>query len=194
MSNHQPKLDLNVLPESYRRRWLSIRQLAILVAMIVAILLTFFFFWATSKAMDKTADLKGELAQLNQQIELRKVKLNERNDMLKAVTEYQIMDDKQGIIAEDVEAIYSAAEGMSFQVASVSHKGGKVVVSCEANVGSPPEDYSELIKTFDNYCKVLKQREGFSSATHNLKAGTPTGPIPVEVTIEVKRAETAASK
>ncbi len=186
MSSRPRRVDANVLPGKYRRRWLTPRQILFIVALVAVIALAFPLYLTVSATMGKTSDLQGELDVLKQQAQVRKIVLDRRAQMLRFALEYESIRQKRGVLTEELKAITSAAEGLSIQIASVAQQSNSVTISCRI-VGSPsPTTYYEVL---NDYCEALEQTGRFASARYPISIWPP----PAAVTIEAETATPAAS-
>lgn len=161
MNNNLPALDLNVLPDGYRRRRLSAKQALLSLVMVAAIILAFLVYQAACDTMDKTADLRDELAPLTQEAELRKLETDRQYGMTKTINEYQTISERRGILTEDLKAIQSTAEEAGIEITSLSHGEESVTIFCHASGHST---FNEYRQAFEHYCEALVQTGRFYSA------------------------------
>jgi len=188
-----PRLDVNILPHSYRRRRLERNQILLLAALVVVIVLAFLFYRQVSVTVRQSSDLRSELAALNLQLDLRRTKISARTEMVSLTLEYESIVAKRSVISDDVKAVAAAAEGVGIktssstqtpriQVTSVSHAGGNVDVSC-AVIGYHNDSYEAVGKLLDDFCAALEQNERFDSAEYDdLNVPLPSS-VDVEITV-----------
>jgi hypothetical protein len=179
MSSPSPRLDINVLPENYRKPWLQRKQILILLVMVILIALTVPLYQLVSTAIDQTAEMEEQSNTLNQQVERIKTTIAQNAEKLDLIDEYETISQKRDVLRMDVEAIKSAAEQFSIEIKSISYKSDKIMVSC---IGGDP-DYGEFTQLLGQYREALIETERFSTVTYP----TPTYPLSASITIEIER-------
>lgn len=156
--NYLP-LSINLVPETHRRK-LTVKQLYPYFAVVFAIVLLLPLYQVATGAMDKTNNLRDQLAFLNQRRELRQIEVGNRNQMTATVREYDTIIEKRGRVMKDLQVINGEAKRLGIQVTSVTHEGGKVTIVCDASEYS---DYAAYHEAFDGYIAALIETGRFSS-------------------------------
>lgn len=154
--SHLPP-DINLLPENYRPWRPTAKQLYIFCFIIVAIALLFPLYQATSKAMDKTADLQMKYSIINAELQKRQLEIKNRTPMQKSIDGYNAIVNMGDDFTDDLRFINSQAAALGVQVDSIIHQGMNITVNCRTE----PESYI----TFRKYVSVLKENERFATVT-----------------------------
>ncbi len=147
--------DINLLPQVYRPWKPSARQIYALCAIVAAAVLLFPMYQVTSDAMQKTAQLTTRYTAVNTLLEMRKTKIRSRQPLQKAINEYHTIVDMGGGFIKDISVINSLAEELGIQVGPISHGGGGISFSCQA----------DSAHTFREYLAALKESDRFSSVS-----------------------------
>lgn len=179
MSNPLSRIDVNVLPDSYRKRRLQRKQILFLLALVILVALTVPLYQLVSNAMDETAAMERQLDTLDQQVEQRKTKVAERAEKIELINEYETINQKRDILSEDVKAIKSAADEVGIDITLISHGGDNATVSCKGGDLS----WDEFRQALDQYCEELIATGRFSSA----KRSALSWPLAASITIEIER-------
>ena len=162
--------DINLLPDAYKPWRPSVKQIYLFVAIVAAIALLFPLYQATSEAMDKTAKLEARYTILNNELERRKAELRAHDPLREAIAQYNSIVDMGGGFIEDLEVINNISEEFGIKVGSITHGGGSITFSCQADSHT----------AFRNYLAALKECGRFSSVSSppylfpDVKSGTLT--------------------
>jgi len=154
--------DINFLPQVYRPWKPSARQVYFFFAMMAVIALLFPIYQVTSEAMGKTAVLEAKYTSLNSELGRRKIELSKREPLQKAIAEYHTIVALGGGFVEDLKVIKSIAEEFGIEVGSISHGGGSITFTCQA------DSYT----VFRDYKAALKESGRFSSVTFPVEPET----------------------
>ena len=122
MTSPPERLDVNVLPDSYRRRWLQGRQLLFILTLVILMALAIPLYNLVSSAIEKTAEMNDEVDILNGQLTTWMQDNATKTAMENLVRDYENINQMRTVISDDVEAIENAADqvGMerSFEILS----------------------------------------------------------------------------
>jgi len=146
-------LDINLMPRIYHPWRPSGKQLLAFGFIIVLIALLFPLFQVASEAMDKTADLQRGFDILNNEMQLRKLQIKDREPLQQAISEYNSILNLGGNFTEDLEVIYGEAEKLGIHLGAVTHAGNSIDINCRADEG----DYM----TFREYITALEESGRF---------------------------------
>ncbi|MFC1926087.1 hypothetical protein ACFLW2_05270 [Chloroflexota bacterium] len=161
MSSNISRLDLNVLPDGYRRRRLPIKKVLLFLGISAAILLAFLVYQLTRDAMNKTGVLQDEASRLTQQAELRRIDTDKITGMTNTLREYDTISGMRGIFTEDIEAINITAEECGIQIITIAQEEEATTIFCQAPGHSTFDSYRQ---NFEEYCDTLVETDRFSSA------------------------------
>jgi len=144
---------LNLLPQAYRPWRPTAKQIYSVVILIAAIALIFPLADVTAEAMGKTAVLETKSEILNNQLMLKKMEIEKREPLQKAIGQYKNLIAREGSYNEDIGVITEEAEKLGVTVSTISHAKNNISVSCSA------EDYL----TFRTYLTALEESGRFTT-------------------------------
>lgn len=146
-------LDVNLLPQAYRPWRPAAKQLYSAVILIAAIFLIFPLWELTADAMRETSALERKSEILDSQLLLKKMELERREPLQKAIDEYNSIIARGGSFKEDMMVIVGEAEKLEIQVSSLSHGKNEININCSA------EDYL----SFRAYLAALEESGRFTT-------------------------------
>ncbi|MBA7689938.1 hypothetical protein ES703_98457 [subsurface metagenome] len=146
-------LDINLLPDIYRPWRPNARQIYLVVIILASLAVMFPLFQVAGEAMAETSSLQVKFNVLNTQLELKKIEIQKREPLQKAIGEFHTIVDRKGSITEDAMVIIGEAEKLGVTVKTAEHEGDSIVVSCTA------EDYL----TFRQYLTALEASGRFAT-------------------------------
>ena len=147
-------LDMNLLPRIYRPWRPSARQMYAVVIIVAAIALIFPLMQITGEAVAKTTQLQARFDSLNNQLLVKKVQIQSREPLQKAINEYNSLVTREVSFSEDIKAIIDIAKRIGVAVDSLRHNGSEISINCQAKDG----DY----RTFRAYKEALEESGRFT--------------------------------
>ncbi len=159
-------LDLNVLPEAYRRGRISKRQVFCLLLAVASITIVVILYQAATGAMARTSELQDERDYLQQRV-------TQKGTMISTVEEYHTITGKRGFLTDDVAAIQAAAMQAGIQVTYIQHTGSKVTATCQV----PYILFPEFRLALEEFSTALVQTGRFSAATYPGLSAFPPGDV-----------------
>ena len=175
------KLDVNVVPDSYRRRLLERRQLLFLLALAILVALTVPLYNMASSAIDKTAEMNDEVDILNGQLESKIQDSARQTEMDNLVQDYETITQMQTVISDDIEAIENAAAYVGMEIRSIFHDSDEITVGCLRG----ERGYDDFLNALEAYRQELLQTENFSSV--EIPTNIVNYPPPISVVITIIR-------
>lgn len=158
-------LDINLLPETYRPWRPTARLLYSFVVIVMALALLFPLFQITSEATAKTANLETKFDILNNQLTLKKLEIQRREPLQKAIGEYHAIVDMGGTFTEDLVVVRSEAEKLGVKVGSIIHKGDSIDVSCQAGNYLTFRRYLTALEESGRFATPIPPPEGYPYTT-----------------------------
>ena len=147
-------LDMNLLPRIYRPWRPSARQMYAVVIIVASIALIFPLMQSTGEAVAKTTQLQARFDSLNNQLLVKKVQIQSREPLQKAINEYNSLVTREVSFSEDIKAIIDIAKRIGVAVDSLRHNGSEISINCQAKDG----DY----RTFRAYKEALEESGRFT--------------------------------
>ena len=141
--------DMNLLPQTYRAWRPSAKQVSTFLATAAVLAMFFPVYQATSAAMRDTAALRQRYAAVNAALEKRKLELNRRTPLQKAIANYNSLVAEGGHVVGELEAIRKIGAETGVALGPLTYSGGDISFDCQA------PDYI----AFRNFINVL-QRDG----------------------------------
>ena len=172
-------VNFDILPERYKRKRISFRQVLVLLYTVAGAVLLVFLYQVSLDAMFGTTMLQEEAAVLNTRLQLRRVSVIEQVKMTSLVDEYDEIDGRRGVVYEDMVAIKDAADQVGIGIFSITFGENSILVKCPSDGYAAYSDYRD---TFDSYYQALLQTERFTSVE---RPPTDWSPSTSYVTIEV---------
>lgn len=144
--------EINLIPEIYKPWRPSSRQIYFSLALIAFVALLFPLYQVTVEAIGKTAVLQTRYDALDSQLQRRKVEIEKRTPLQKAIDDYRSIMNLDGHFTDDLRVIKDEAEKLGVKLSpSISHQGNSISFSYEA------DDYL----TFKAYAKALEESGRF---------------------------------
>lgn len=181
MSSNIPTLNVNVLPDGYRRHRLSAKRVLFVIGIATAVILVYLVYQATFDVMNKANVLQEEVNTLSQEANLRMKVIQQRTEIMNTIGDYNIISEMRGIITEDIAAINTTAEEAGITVTSISYKKEEISISCQATSHSNYNSYSQ---SFEQYCNALIDTGRFSDATYPSLDFPPTESVSITLSNE----------
>ena len=154
-------LDINLLPEIYRPWRPTAKQLYAVVFIIIATVLLFPLYQATTDAMAKTANLQAKYNAVNSILEERKAEIKSREPLQKTITEYHTIVDMGGGFTEDLAVIKSEAEKLGVQVGAITHEGKSITFICQADSYITFREYITALEESGRFLTPIPPSEGY---------------------------------
>ena len=168
------ELDINVLPQSYRRRRLTGKQLMVTGALVVAVGLAVLLYLFVSSAISRTASLESELDALTLQLQTKQAWLTRETQLKASAGAYQSVTEDQGKFVAELQKVTGKADAISgLDLDSVSLGGDDINLGGTADTAAIAEAY----------VAALKQEWGASAVS--LKSLLPTAWPEVTFTVTV---------
>jgi len=164
--------DMNLLPQAYKPWRPSARQVYLFLAVVAAIALLFPLYQVTSEAMGKTAGLEARYAIINNELGRRQAEIQSRQPLQKAISEYNTIVDMGGGFVDDLDVINSLAEKFSVEVESITHDGGGITFTCQADSYLAFRKYVVALEESGRFTTPVIPPEGYPY--------TASGPIKLE--------------
>jgi hypothetical protein len=156
----QVNLNLDILPDRYRRKHMSFRQMTIALGIVAGALLLVLLYQVALDMMGQTDSLQAEANILDSRMQLRSISLSTQADMDMFTAEYDAIDAKRDIVYNDVIAIKNAADRVGIVLDEIIHDGKAVIVNCPSGGYTT---YSDYRNTFESYYQALVQTEQFAT-------------------------------
>ena len=153
-------LNLDILPERYRRKRISFKQVLVLLCTVVGVALLVLLYQVALDAMNATSTLREEVDFLNVRIQLQRMTASEQAVMTSLIDEYDVIDDKRVIVYQDMVVIKDAADQIGIAIASIRCESDKIVINCPSDGYATYDDYRD---TFESYYQALLQTGRFAS-------------------------------
>jgi len=146
-------IDMNLLPRAYQPWRPTANQIYSAIILVAAVALIFPLMQVTTEVMGKTAVLQQKSDILNNQLLLKKLEIERREPLQKAIGEYNSIVTRDISFSEDISLIMDEAERLGVTVTSISHDEVGIAINCRA------EDYL----TFRAYLAALEESGRFAS-------------------------------
>lgn len=158
-------LDMNLLPQAYRPWRPTATQLYAAVVLIAAIALIFPLFQVTTESMGQTAVLQSQSDILNNQLMLKKMEIERREPLQRAIGEYNSVVTREGSFHEDITVIMKEAEKLDVEVSHIVHKGSEMDVSCDAKDYLSFRAYLTALEESGRFATPIPPPEGYPYTT-----------------------------
>ncbi|MFH1926201.1 MAG: pilus assembly protein PilM [Chloroflexota bacterium] len=146
-------LDVNLLPQTYRPWRPKANQLFYAGILVSAVALVFPLMQISGEEIRKTTNLELKNNYLDNQLQLKMMEIQKREPLQKAISEYNSIVTRDVSFNEDIKVIINEAEKVGAKVSSISHGGGEINISCQA------ENYL----SFRAYLTALEESGRFST-------------------------------
>jgi len=128
-------LDVNLLPQAYRPWRPTAKQIYSVGILISALALIFPLFQVADETMSKTNVLQQRHDILDNQLLLKRMEIQRREPLQKAIGEYNSIVTRDGSFSADIGVIMNEGEKLGVDVSSIAHEKNSITISCTA------EDY-----------------------------------------------------
>lgn len=139
-------LDINVLPQSYRRRRLTRRQLFIIGALLTAVALLFPMYLLISNVMSQNAQLELDLRGLTQQVQAKREKLAQATQLQTTAQGYNSLTANQGKFSAELEKVTGDAMVDGITLDAISLLGGEINIGGTAGTDDAHRNYRDALK------------------------------------------------
>lgn len=170
--------DMNLLPETYRPWRPSARQVLATLLVVLALALVLPVFETTTKAMNETAVLQSKFIALDAQLQAKKLEIQKREPLQKAITDYNQIIRMGGNFAEDLRVIQKEADKLGIKVEFVSHKGSEIEVDGEADSYLSFRQYITALEKSGRFATPIPPPEGYPYTTTGTIKLKPKGAEP----------------
>lgn len=181
--SHQSQFDLNVLPEVYRRRWLSMRQMISLLAVAVTVILAVAAYLTASGAVTKTSDLRGEMTSLDLQMQLIQAQQQKLSQLKADAARYNAVHDMRGRVSNLLQVVALEATIADLQLSDLAINEESIIIGGTAVRGNDNEARNAVYAFVDD----LRKKEGFSDTELSSppSAGSQSGQQTFTITISL---------
>ncbi len=168
--------DINFLPDEYKPRKPSARQVYTVFAAIAVLVLLVPLYQITASAMGKVSALEQEFTTLNSLLEARREELATREPLKKAIESYDTVFNGTTDIIGDLETIISIAEDLNIDINTLSHEIGSVKISCQASSPVAFDDFITALEDCGRFSTPVIPPEGYPYIKGGNISVTPVPP------------------
>jgi Tfp pilus assembly protein PilN len=174
-----PRLDLNVLPDSYRQARLTATQAALVTLLVVIIALLFPVYQFASASGADTSDLQVEVDSLDLEVQAIHLKQQRLAQLQADIAKYGAVLSQRGTVSDSFQLLVSAGEViLGVHVRNIAISQGQVTLSGVA------DGYEAA---FDYFTALEQRTEDFSSVEWGqIGLSSQAGEVPFSITIELK--------
>ena len=153
--------DINLLPSNYLPWKPSPRQIYAACAIIAAAALLFPLYQVTSDAMAETAISEARYNIVNNELLRRQTEIQSREPLQKAINEYRSIVNIGGGFIDDLEVINSRAEELNVAVPAITHEGGSISFSCQADSYLTFREFKTALEESGRFSTPITPPEGY---------------------------------
>lgn len=157
---HLP-LMMNLLPQIYRPRRPSAKQVYLFFAITAIITLLFPAYNLITEVSAKTTNLKTRYTVGKSEMERRQSELARREPLQKFLVTYKTIVEMGGSFIEDMQVITDKAKEFGIEVPTISHSGGSISITAEADSYTAFRDYTAALQESGRFASVTRPSERF---------------------------------
>jgi hypothetical protein len=158
-------LDINLLPRAYRPWRPTTNQIYSVVILVAAIALIFPLMEVTAEAMGKTAILQQKSDTLDNQLMLKKMEIERREPLQKAISEYNSIVNSDTSFSDDISLIIREAERTDVVVNAIAHDEVEIAINCMADDYLSFRAYLAALEESGRFASPIPPPEGYPYTT-----------------------------
>ena len=154
-------LEVNLLPQVYLPWRPTAKQLYSVVILIAAVALIFPLSNVTAEVRGQTMVLERKSEMLNNQLLQKKMEIEKREPLQRAIGEYNSVVTRKGSFSEDIRVVMEEAKKLGVEVGSIAHEGEGIAISCTAKDYLSFRAYLTALEESGRFTTPIPPPEGY---------------------------------